>query len=223
MLQQSYCNLVVYITHWSAATSGHQELSKATAFVHANHQTIRNKFADFQAKVCNKLLKKGVNSEIFQLFVISQFPPGKCILQSSASLTNMFEAITHQGLWDYFHYSPLVQIVKKFCANDHEMQSCVQTYKEDLKSFSIVTTVEAYIEADLDVADPPENRTKYNPLYYRPVGWGSEHIHHTLQYLDDVWELFSDGQYLVPDSPPTVIRDRICKSLGIHYEEITEG
>ena len=205
-----------------AATSGHQELSKAAAFAHANRQTIKIKFADFQTKVCNKLLKKGVNTEMFQLFVINQFPPGKCVLQFPASLPNTFEAITRQGLWDYFHYSPLVQIVKKFCPNDVEMHSCMQAYKKDLKSFSIVTTVEAYIEADLDVADPPESRAKYNPRYYRPVGWGSKQIDHTLQYLDDVWKLFSSGQYLVPDSPPVVLLDRISKGLGVHYEEITE-
>ena len=158
--------------------------------------------------VCDKLFRIRVDIRQFRLFVIGQFPPGDCIPPLPTSLTEIFEAITRHGLWDYFHYSPLVRIAEKFGGSDSEIKGWVQTYKKDLKAYRLVTTVEEYIEADLEIADPPAKRAKYDPRYYRPVEWKTEFIDHTLQYLAEVWELFS-ARYLVPDSPPTALLDRI--------------
>ena len=162
-----------------------------------------------------KLLQNGVNSEEVRQFVINLFPPGECFPPSLANLLKLFEAITYHGLWDCFHYSPLVQIVQTFGANDPEMKSWVQTYKKDLKAYSIVTTVEDYIEVDLDIAaTSPTNIAKYDPRYCCPVEWKTKFIDHSLQYLTEVWELFS-GRYLVPDSPPTALLDRIRKGCFV--------
>ena len=191
----------------STAATAH-DLSKAVVFAHENRQAITAKFADFQTKVCNKLFQKGVNIEEFRLFVTNQFPPGDCIPPPPAGLMEVFKAITHHGLWDYFHYSPLVQIAKKFGANDPEIDSWVQTYMKDLKSYNLVTTVEEYIETDLEIADPQAKKAKYDPHYYTPMEWKTKFVDHSLQYLTEVWELFS-SHYLVPDSPPTALLDRV--------------
>ena len=194
---------------WSAA---HHELSKAAFFAHENCQVIRATFATFLAAVRDKLFKNGVDTEQLRLFVTNQFPPGDCIVPPSASLTEIFEAITHHRLWDYFHYSPLVHIVQKF--GDDEMKDWVQTYKKHLKAYIVVATLENYIEDDLDVADlPPAKRAKYDPHYYHPVKWENALIDHTLQYLGEVWELFS-SHYLVPESPPTALVGRVYMALG---------
>ena len=170
-----------------------------------------DKFADFQTKVCDKLFRNGVDTEQVRLFVTSQFPPGDCIPPPPAGLTEVFKAITQNGLWDYFHYSPLVRIVKAFGGDDHELEGWVQTYKQDLKAYSIVTSVEEYIETDLEIAGPPSaKRARYDPCYYTPVEWKTKFVDHSLQYLADVWELFS-SHYLVPDSPPTALLERIRK------------
>ena len=172
--------------------------------------------------MCNKLLMNGVDTEQFRQFVTNQFPPGDCIPQHPTSLTETFGAITHHRLWDYFHYSPLVHIVQTFGANDPEMQFWVQTYKNDLKAYSIVATLDDYFEADRDhpVADiPPAKRAKYEPHYYHPVKWGSTMINHTLLYLDEVWKLFSSHYLELPDSLPTALVDRVCMALG---EKITK-
>ena len=161
--------------------------------------------------MCDKLFKNGVNVKQFRVFVMNQFPPGDCIPQPPASFTEIFEAITHHRLWDYFHYSPLVHIVRTFGANDPEMEGWVQTYKQDLKAYSVVTTLKDHVDADLDIdiADPPPaKRAKYDPHYHRPVEWKTNFVDHTLQYLAEVWELFS-SRYLVPDSPPTALLDRV--------------
>ena len=172
---------------------------------------INCKFAELQAKVCDKLLENGVNIRKFRLFVKNQFAPGYCIPPSPASLTDIFEAITHHGLWDCLHYSPLVHIVETFGANDPEMEDWVQTYEKDVKAYSLVTKAEDYIETDLNVADPsPANRAKYDPRYYCPVEWKTTFVDPSLKHLTEVWKLFS-SRYLVPDSPPTAMLDRIFK------------
>ena len=157
--------------------------------------------------MCGKLFKSGVNIEQFRLFVTNQFPPGDCIPPSPAGLTEVFKAITSNGLWDFFHYSPLVQIVQMFGANDDEMKGWVETYQQDLKAYRLVTTVEDYIEADI-VDSLPTNCAKYDPRYYTPVGWKTEFIDHSLEYLAEVWRLFS-CHYLIPNSPPTALLYRV--------------
>ena len=156
--------------------------------------------------VCNKLFCIGIDIKQFRLFVITQFPPGDCIPPLPTCLTEVFEAITHHGLWDYFHYSPLVRIAEKFGRGDSEIKGWVQTNKKDPNAYSLVTTVEEYIEAELEMADPPARRAKYDPRYYHPVEWKTEFIDHSLHYLAEVWELFSH-RYLIPSSPPTALLD----------------
>ena len=168
-----------------------------------------DKFAEFQTRVCDKLVKNGVDTEQVLLFVTNQFPPGDCIPPSPASLMEVFKAITKHGLWNYFHCSPLMRIAKRFGGNDLEMKDWVQTYKQDLKAYSLVTKVEKYIETDLDNAGPPSaKRVRYDTRYYTPVEWKTEFVDHSLQYLAEVWESFS-YHYLVPDSPPTALLDRV--------------
>ena len=162
--------------------------------------------------MCSKLFKNGVDIEEFRLFVINQFPPGDCIPPTPASLNEIFEAITKHGLWNFFHYSPLVRIAAKFGAGDPEMDGWVKTYKKDVKAYRLVTTVEDFIETDLEVADSlPAKRAKYDCC---PVEWKTPHIDHTLQHLAEVWEMFST-RFLVPDSPPTALLDRVRRGCFV--------
>jgi len=154
----------------------------------------------------------GVDVREFLLFVIALFPPGDFLPTSPTDLIKVFEAITRNGLWDYFHYSPLVQIVKKFGAGNPKMEAWIKSYKKDLKVYAIVASIEDYIESDLDTcADQSrEDSAKYDPRYSCPVQWKTKFVDHSLQHLTNVWEVFSD-QYLVPDSPPTALLDRVRK------------
>ena len=186
-------------------------------FACINRQAIRTKFAAFQTKVYEKLINKNVvDVKMFRLFVINQFPPGNCFPPSLTNLLEIFEAITRHGLWDCLLYFPLIQIINKFAANDTEMEGWVQSYEEDLKAYSIVTTVEDHIETDLSFVDPhpadalPAKRAKYNPHYYTAVEWKTKFIDHTSYYLAEVWRVFSCC-YIVPDSPPSSLLDHVCK------------
>ena len=194
---------------WSAVASCHEEPSKAAVFARENRRAIMDKFASFQTNVCSKLVKNGVDTEEFRLHVINQFPPGKCIPPPPANLIEVFKAITHHGLWDYYNYSPLVRIAERFGAGDQEVERWVNTYKKDMKAYSIVAKLEDYIESDLDVTAPPAaKRAKYDLCYFTPVEWKTEFVDHSLQYLTEVWEFFS-SHYLMPDSPPTALLDSV--------------
>ena len=190
-------------------SAAHYELSKTASFAHENRQVIRAKFATFQGAV-HDMLRNEVDADQFRLFVKSQFPPGDCIPLPPAGWTEIFEAITRHGLWDYYHCSPLVHIVQRF--GNCEMKERAQIYKQDLKAYIVVATLEDYIEADLEVADPPPaKRAKYDP-HYHLMKWENPLIGHTLGYLDQVWDLFS-YHYLVPDYPPTALVDRVYVAL----------
>ena len=207
------CTIIILqnvFLHLSIAVSHHEPV-KTAEFAHDNRQVIIAKFAAFQTNVCGKLLQNGVDTERVRLFVTNRFPPGDCIPPSPANLTEVFTAITHHGLWDYFHYSPLVQIARTFGAGDHDIKDWVENYKKDLKTHTLLMTVDDYMEADLDVADPPPVEiAKYDPRYCCEMEWKTEFIDHSLHYLMEVWELFS-SHYLVPDSPPTALLSRISK------------
>ena len=125
-----------------------------------------------------------------------------------------------------------MKIVQRFGAQDLELESYVETYKKDIKSFRLVTQVEDVIDADVDFDDlPPAKKAKYatevetdleeahflpeerakNELhYYCPVEWKTEFIDHSLQYLTEVWEEFS-CHYLGPKSPPTALLNHVRK------------
>ena len=214
-MQQLHFHLkAIYISMHTILSTALQELSKPAFFASENHQTILGKFADFQTNVCNKLFTNGVDAEQVRLYVESRFSPIDCIPPPPADLKDIFGAITRHRLWDYFHCSPLIQIAEKFGANDSEIKVWVQTYKKDLKAYSMVAKVKDYIEEDLLVADtPPIKRAKYEN--HSPVEWKTKFLDHSLQYLTDVWESFS-YHYLVPDSPPTALLDRVrrgCLSI----------
>ena len=192
-------------------------MSKSVVFARENVEAIKAKFADLQTRVCVRLEEIGVDIGQFRLFATNQFPPGCFIPAPPTTLKEVFEAITHHELWDYFHYSPLVRIVRRFGSDDPQMEAWVQKYRKDLKSYQLVARIEDYIEPELNTCagPPPAKRVKYDRRYLCPVEWKTDFIDHSLKYLAEVWELFSI-HYLVPESPPTALLDHIhrgCVSI----------
>lgn len=117
-----------------AADSHQEELSKTAI---ENWQAINKKFECLLTNVCNKMVTNGVNIQEFLLFVTALFHPGDCIPPSPSGFTEVFEAISHHCLWDSFHYTPLVRIVRKFGATDPEMKAWIQVYKRDVKAYTL--------------------------------------------------------------------------------------
>ena len=98
---------------------------------------METKFAMLLMNICRTLKEKLIDVEDFQMFLTGYFP-SECIPNSS-NIHEIFEAITRQKLWDYLNYRPLEEIVKRFAADDPEVTSWVETYKQDLKSYKVTT------------------------------------------------------------------------------------
>ena len=194
----------------SAADFHRGERGRAAVFASENRQAINGKYATFVKNVCKKLATAGVDLREFRVFVANLFPPGNFIPQFPNDLTEVFEAITNNGLWDCLHYSPLVQIVQNFGASDPEMKAWIMKYKKDLKAYTIVAKIEDHIELDLDTCIDLSQVSiaKKNPESNCPIEWKTDFVDNSLQHLIDVWEMFS-VRYLVPDSPPTALLDRV--------------
>ena len=187
--------------------------TKQAVFAIMNRQVINGKFAEFLAKVKDKLLEKGIDTNEFRWFAVALFPPGDAIPPSPTNITRIFEAITHHGLWDSVHYSPLVHIVRKFGANDPEMKVMIQNYKKDLRAYTVV--------AELDMEfDNYTDQSRMDRVRY-PAEWGLDIRERALQHLADVWKMFS-VHYLLPDSPPTALMDCLLKQLGCELQGVAE-
>ena len=146
------------------------------------------------------------------LFAKSRFFPGDFIPQSPTSLSKIFESITGHGMWDFFHFTPLVEIAQTFGADDPEIKAWIKSYQKDFKSFLLVTELKDLIELDHELdcytESIPSKRAKEDPRYCRPMEWKTDFVDNTVQYLTYVWERFS-SHYLEPDSPPTALLDRV--------------
>ena len=207
--------MIITIHSLLAAPSPPEVKKQVNDFLRENRQNIVSKFADLQTNICKKMLaNEDIDFEQFCLFVTNLFPPGDFIPHSPTSLTEVFKAITKHGLWDFLHFSPLVKIVKKFGINDPDMNKWVQDYIQNVKSYTSMTKITDCIELVLTNPTAP-SPAKYDPRYNRPVEWKTNFVDHTLQYLAEVWEMFS-CRYLLPDSPPTALIDHIregCVSI----------
>ena len=92
----------------------------------------------------NRLHETLTDEQISELreFVISIFPKAhREWIPKSSDPREIFEAITHNQLWDCCNYQPLEQIIKKFGNSDPEMASIVALYKDDLLQFQQSNTV----------------------------------------------------------------------------------
>lgn len=137
---------------------------------------------------CRALTKKQINLEDFHMFLTSFF--SGCLPKSS-TIHEIFEVITHHKLWDFWNYHPLEEIVKGFAAADPEITSWIDTYKQDLKSYKVTTKLIDHI------ASQP---ARYNQQYYQKLSikLKMEFTHHTLDYIDDLWNDFAELYGLPP-------------------------
>ena len=153
--------------------------------------------------------------EDLQVFLTSYFSPGKCIPKSS-SIHEIFKAITRHKLWDYWNYSPLEGIVQGFAADDQELTSWIETYRQDLESYKVTTKLIDHIATAASVStvgespSDEERPARYDKQYYRTLSCKlkTKFTDHTLKYIDELWDKFAN-LYGLP--PRVVLLDCIHK------------
>ena len=173
----------------------------------STYEDINDKFTTFWKIVFSKMIQTGVDIEEFRFFVVNSLPLGYVIPPHPAPLAEIFTAITCHRLWDYFHYSPLVLVVREYFDGDPEMEALVQEYKRELRSRNLKTKIVDYIEPKL--GDPT---AKCDIRYYCSLEWEitPSFADNTLQYLSYVWGMFS-ACYLNPDPPSTSSLESVCE------------
>ena len=163
------------------------------------------KFAMLLMNTCRKLKEKPINVEDFVMFLTSyMYFTMECISKSS-SLHEIFETITRHKLCDYWNYCALEEIVKGFAANDPEMTSWIDTYKQDLKSYKVTTKLIDHIAASDDCiasVSPSEKEqpARYDQQYYQQLSLKlkMKFTDRTLVYIDDLWSEYAELYGLPP-------------------------
>ena len=161
-----------------------------------NKQTIDAKFATLLKNICSKLAGRKINMKELRVF-LRTFYPRECIPQS-ADIHDIFEALSCNKLWDSWNYLPLKKIVEGFAADDKELASLIDTYKQDLKSYKATTKLIDRIsvaESDSTVDESEEEEpARYDKKYYRTLSLKlkTKFTDQTMEYIDDLWDEIAD-------------------------------
>ena len=112
---------------------------------HRNLDKIKQSFAKLLKDVATKLKTVEMDLEVFRFFIVNLFPPGKCI-PCTANVISIFEAVTQNGLWSYWHFTPVEKIVQEYAPNDTDMKCWLDSYKKDLSGYKATTKIADAIE-----------------------------------------------------------------------------
>lgn len=174
---------------------------------------IQQSFAKLLKDVAENLKGKELDLEVFRFFVVALFPPGRCIPQSS-KVVEIFEAVTTNGLWSYWHYTPVEKIVAEYAPNDDEMKCLLDKYKKELSGYRAMTKIADVIERHKidEFADPSRRLTvAYDPAYLQrlTVKLKTRVTEKSLEYVDELWVSLAE-YFLLP-------------SLSVLLEKIRSG
>ena len=139
-----------------------------------------------------------------RVFLIGYFFPGVCIPNTS-SIHEIFEAITHNKLWDYWNYYPLEKLIQVFVANDQETTSWIKSYKQDLVSYKVTMKLIDHIgatnydftaksnELPSEEEKQLEKLARYDQQYYKALSFKLKMkvTDQSLQYIDNLWDEFA--------------------------------
>ena len=174
---------------------------------------IQQSFAKLLKAVAENLKSKELDLEVFRFFVVALFPPGRCIPQSS-KVVEIFEAVTTNGLWSYWHYTPVEKIVAEYAPNDDEMKGLLDKYKKELSGYKVMTKIADVIELYKidEFADPSRRLTvAYDPAYLQRLSLKlkTRVTDKSLEYVDELWISLAE-YFLLP-------------SLSVLLENIRSG
>ena len=173
---------------------------------------IKESFATLLKDVAGKLKTKELDLEMFHFFMVALFPPGMCIPQSS-KVIEIFEAVTRNGLWSYWHYTPVEKIVAEYAPKDDEMKGWLDKYKKQLSGYKATTkiadAIKLYSIDELEEIDPSQRLTvTYDPAYLRQLSLklNTRVTEKSLEYIDDLWVSLAE-YFLLPSL--SVLLDKI--------------
>ncbi len=141
--------------------------NQSDELVKENFARIKGCFASFVDNVAVKLNTMNINIERFHTFVANLFPPGDFI-SDTATIIEIFNALTRKRLWDHSSYSAFESIYKKFGGEDPELKKWIGSYKAELAGFKATTKIIDYINecnSEDEVADSEQSISQYKGKY----------------------------------------------------------
>ena len=180
--------------------SEEQEDTGAVAIAQYNKGNIKAKFATLLTNTCNKLDVKTISIKNLRMFLTSYLHLEECILKSS-SIHEIFDTITRHNLWNYWKYYPLEKVVQEFAADDQEVASWIEAYKQNLKTYKVTTKLIDYIASvDSNSSYSEEQPSRDNQQYYQKLSFKlkMKFTNQTLVYVDSLWNEFAELYGLPP-------------------------
>ena len=87
-------------------------------------------------------------------------------LAKALSVTDVFETLSENKLWDYYNYTALVNIAEVFGGDNPELMECVNSYRLEMGRFIAKTKIEHYIEArEEDRSQEEEGVLQYRDIF----------------------------------------------------------
>ena len=170
---------------------------------------IQRKFTKLQQNACEALQLKLNEKEVkkLHLFLTTILPHGfaKCLPKSS-DLMEIFEAVTHNDLWNHSNYFPLETLIEEF-GGDTDLITQVEQFKMDRSSFQVATKIKDYIPAAkslLAESDEPVEPAPIKPdhKYLWKLGVKLDECvgNESLEYLEKLWRSLAKTLRLPPVS-----------------------
>ena len=146
----------------------------------------------------DKLDSKEMTSSQFRLFLGNLYSCGgkmngdqflRKLLKSSASVSEMIEALTVEGEWDFMNYYVLESIIEEY--GDNRTKEMMEQYERDLNAYTFVTIIKDHLDAvSLEhpthkvLPIPPEELFSLLKVKVKGVNITD----HSLKYVSDLWE-----------------------------------
>ena len=164
-----------------------------------NKQTIDAKFATLLTDICSKLEGKEIDMRQLQLYLRTSYRG-----EGIPNFSDIYEILGCTKLWDFWNYLPLKKFVEKFAADDAEIASLFEAYKQDLKTYKVTTKlIDCISVAESDYKPEERQHKKSGREYYKEISvkLGDTTVaDRSLEYVDDLW----DALVTVYDLPPDV-------------------
>ena len=141
----------------------------------------------------DKLDSKEITSNRFRLFLGNLYScQGKMngnqflrkLLKPSASISEMLETLTVEGVWDFMNYYLLESIIEEY--GDDRTKAMMERYKQDLTGYMLVTKIKDHLDAvDLEHSTIPHEEL-FSLLTTKTDGVNI--TNQSLKYVKDLWE-----------------------------------
>ena len=136
------------------------------------------------------------------------------------TIQETFAVVTENGLWSYYHYSPLERLTKRLLPKDTEIKKLMTEYKSQLTGFQLTTKLIDYIkEKNLPSDDVTDQPTKFTAEHYKKIKvviqLDRKVSELSLIYVEELWSAFAE-EFNIP-SLTAIVHHIARKSRGVSH------